>query len=99
LFEWQARRELEEMVTTWFSKPVSIAEGISGHVVHVENAAEAAAMLTKSWPRDGSAKQKAAWRACAAAMRGEAAPDTARVAFVEAAEEARILVEFHQDGA
>ena len=81
------------MTTVWFSKPVSIAAGISGHVVHIENAAEAAAMLAKNWPQAGSLKQRIAWRACSAAIHGEATPDAARAAFVAAAEEARILVE------
>ncbi|WP_315928971.1 DUF982 domain-containing protein [Mesorhizobium sp. SP-1A] len=75
----------------WFSKPVSVAVGVAGNVRIVESAREAIKMLSENWRSQGSEKHKAATRACQAAVRGDTAPDVARQAFVDAAEEARVL--------
>ncbi|MBS3647343.1 DUF982 domain-containing protein [Pseudaminobacter sp. 19-2017] len=77
----------------WFSKPVAVAVGIIGDVRNISSASEAAALLQSNWREQGSAKQQAALRACLAAMYAGASPEKARAAFLEAAEEARVLAE------
>jgi hypothetical protein len=79
------------MVDGWFSKPVSIAVGIAGDVRIVENARDAMALLSGNWREQKSERYRAARRACQDAMRGDVSPEIARQAFVDAADEARVL--------
>jgi hypothetical protein len=80
------------MIAAWFSKPVSVAVGIAGTTRYIENAQEALTLLTDNWRSKGSDKHRAATHACQAAMLGDTSPDKAREAFVDAAEEARVLI-------
>lgn len=77
----------------WFAKPVSVAIGITGEVHYVSSARQAADILARHWPEEGTAKYRDARRACLDVLNGAKAPDVAREAFVDAAREARILVE------
>ena len=77
----------------WFTKPVPIAVGIAGGIRHIESAKEAAALLADNWRCQGTAKPKAATRACLSAMHGDSTSELARSAFVDAADEARILAD------
>ncbi|TPK37790.1 DUF982 domain-containing protein [Mesorhizobium sp. B2-5-3] len=81
------------MYNTWFSKAVPVSTGVTGDVRNLSNAEQALDLLTNHWRDAGSIKHKAALRACRQAMNGGVSADTARDAFVEAAREARILVE------
>ncbi|CAM5376898.1 hypothetical protein ATER59S_01670 [Aquamicrobium terrae] len=77
----------------WFAEPVAITVGIVGDIHHISSARQAAALLTQHWPDAGTPKYRAARQACLAAVHGEKPPDVARAAFIEAAREARILVD------
>jgi hypothetical protein len=77
----------------WFSKPVPVSEGFTGDIRYVSSARQAVEMLTGNWHGQGSAKHLAALRACQGVTHGHISPEQAREAFVEAAEEARILAE------
>ncbi|PLP56421.1 DUF982 domain-containing protein [Mesorhizobium loti] len=77
----------------WFSKVVPVATGILGDIRHISNARQAIDLLTNHWPDAGTRKHLDAKRASQAVINGSASGDTAREAFVEAAREARILVE------
>jgi hypothetical protein len=77
----------------WFSKPVPVSEGIAGDIRHVSSARQAIAMLNGSWREQGSSKHRAALRACQGAVNGDLSAEIARIAFVDAAEEARVLAE------
>lgn len=77
----------------WFSTSVPISVGITGQVQHVLSARQAVDVLNRNWREVGSAKHKAALRACLAAMNADASSEVARQAFIEAAREARVLVE------
>ncbi len=77
----------------WFAEPVAVSVGIVGDIHHVSSARQAVALLTQHWPDAGTPKHRAARLACLAAVNGDRPPDTARTAFVEAAREARILVD------
>lgn len=79
------------MIEGWFSKPVSVAVGVSGDVQIVESARDAMNLLSGNWREQGSTAYRAARRACQGALRGEVSPEIARQAFVDAAEEARVL--------
>ncbi|TPI10449.1 DUF982 domain-containing protein [Mesorhizobium sp. B4-1-3] len=81
------------MHEAWFSRPVTVAIGISGEINNVCNASQAVDMLTKHWRSSGSQKHLAALRACRQAMNGGIAADVARDALVGAAREAHMLVE------
>ena len=77
----------------WFSRPVPVSQGITGDIRYVSSARQAIAMLDGNWREKGSAKHRAALRACQGAIHGDVPPELARDAFVEAAEEARVLAE------
>lgn len=77
----------------WFAKPISVAIGIVGEVHNVSSARQAADVLAHHWPGEGTAKYRDARRACQEVLNGEKSPDVAREAFVDAAREARILIE------
>lgn len=88
-----ALREVRSMIEGWFTKPVSVAVGISGDVWIVENARSAINLLTSHWRGQGSEKYKTAMRACQGAVRGEVSPEIARQAFIDAASEVRVLAD------
>ena len=81
------------MQSSWFTKPVSIATGISGDIRYIMSAQEAVSALTGNWPEKRSLRYRTAWRACKTAVTGETPAEDARAAFVDAAEQARILAE------
>ncbi|MEO5758564.1 MAG: DUF982 domain-containing protein [Mesorhizobium sp.] len=81
------------MYNAWFSKPVPVSIGITGGIRNLSNAEQAVELLTAHWRDGGSAKHRAALRACRQAMNGGISADVARDAFVEVAREVRILVE------
>ena len=80
----------------WFSSPVPVSEGFTGDIRYVSSARQAIAMLTGNWHGQGSAKHLAALRACQGAIHGHVSPARAREAFVEAADEARVLAEHRE---
>ena len=82
------------MSAGWFSKPVSIAEGVVGEVRTISSARQAVDLLANHWPGAGTAKHNAAYRACLEASHGAGDPEKARAALIEAAEEARILIDW-----
>ncbi|MBM2712803.1 DUF982 domain-containing protein [Mesorhizobium caraganae] len=77
----------------WFSKPVSVATGLSGDIRTLISAQQAIQLLTTNWRDTGSEKHIAALRVCRQAVRGGISPDVARTTFVEAARAAHMLVE------
>ena len=81
------------MYEAWFSRPVSIATGISGEIRNLSNASQAVDLLTKHWRNEGSPRHRLALRACRQATNGGISADVARDAFIEAAREAHMLVE------
>ena len=76
-----------------FKEPVQIAIGIAGDIRYVMNVRQAVDALQTNWPVEGSATYRNALLMCQKALHGNNDPDLARAAFVEAAREARILVE------
>jgi hypothetical protein len=83
----------EEMNEGWFSKVVPVAVGVLGDIRHVSNARQANDLLANHWPGAGTRKHLDAKRACLAAVNGMTTVEDARETFVEAAREARILIE------
>ncbi|MEZ2329546.1 DUF982 domain-containing protein [Mesorhizobium sp. RCC_202] len=81
------------MILGWFSKPVEVAVGLTGSIRHISNAEQAVALLTGQWRDAGSTQHGAALRACRRAISGDVAADDARRAFIDAAREARMLVD------
>ncbi|MGB3500547.1 MAG: DUF982 domain-containing protein [Mesorhizobium sp.] len=77
----------------WFSKPVTVAEGIVGDFRHIMNASEALELLTGRWRERGSDLHRGAVRACRFALNGNGPAESARTAFEAAALEARVLVD------
>lgn len=80
------------MTDGWFSRPVSVAVGIAGDIYSIENARDAMKLLTGNWREQSSVRYRLAKRACQGAVSGEMHADIARQAFVDAAAEARVLV-------
>ncbi|MEP6566234.1 MAG: DUF982 domain-containing protein [Mesorhizobium sp.] len=76
-----------------FSKPVSVATGISGDIRNLTNVRQAFDLLTDQWRNGGSPNHRAALRACRQALNGGVSADVARDAFIEAAREAHMLVD------
>jgi len=81
------------MFEGWFTKPVAIAVGIIGDIHNILSARQALAALEGHWPDAGAPKFSEARRLCQRVISGGTPADSAREAFVEAAREARILVE------
>ena len=79
------------MENGYFSAPVSVALGVSGDIQYIYSAKAALDLLKSNWREQGSVKHLAAIRACQAAIRGEKPAEQARIAFTEAADEARVL--------
>jgi hypothetical protein len=77
----------------WFSKSISISTGAAGAVRNVSSARQAIDVLDHHWPHAGSEKHRKAHHACLEAINELKKPEVAREAFVEAAREARILIE------
>ncbi|WP_348639828.1 DUF982 domain-containing protein [Mesorhizobium sp. M7D.F.Ca.US.005.01.1.1] len=81
------------MYDAWFSSPISVATGISGDIRNLTNARQAFDLLNDHWRSGGSDKHRSAKRACQQALNGSVPADVARDAFIDAAREARILLE------
>jgi hypothetical protein len=81
------------MTLSWFSKPVQVSVGISGDIRIIENTGEAVDLLAHHWRHGGSPKHQAALLDCRRAMNGGVSAEIARQSFVEAAREARVLIE------
>ena len=81
------------MTPSWFSKPVQVSVGLTGGIRSVENPDEAIELLANHWRNGGSQKHQAALLDCRRAKSGAISVDVARQSFVEAAREARMLVE------
>ena len=81
------------MSQSWFSKPVQVSVGLTGDIRIVENTDEAVDLLANHWRRGGSPKHQAALLDCRRATNGVIPAEIARQSFVEAAREARVLVE------
>jgi len=81
------------MSPSWFSKPVQVSTGITGGIRIVENTDEAVDLLANHWRHGGSPTHLAALLDCRRAANGSIPADIARQSFVEAAREARVLVE------
>lgn len=75
-----------------WDKPVEIELGRIGHCRVVTSTREAAECLMTRWPEAGGPAQAAARRACLEVLEGNAPPEVARQAFIDAAEEAGIFV-------
>ena len=82
------------MIDGWFSKPIAVSVGISGSIQNVLNARQAAELLARHWPDAGTEKHRNAHHTCLEVLNGRKAPELAREAFVAAAREANILVEY-----
>jgi hypothetical protein len=81
------------MRSSWFSKPVQVSVGLTGGIRSIENPDEAIDLLANHWRNGGSQKHQAALLDCRRAKSGTIPADVARQSFVEAAREARVLVE------
>lgn len=81
------------MYDAWFSKPISVATGISGDIRNLINARQALDLLNDHWRGGENDRYRSAKRACQQALNGSVPADVARDAFIDAAREARILVE------
>lgn len=77
---------------THFHKPVVIQPGRIDRDRVVTTVAEAAQILIHQWPAPKCEKRQAAMQACLDVIRGDRAPGHARLAFIDAAKQARILV-------
>jgi hypothetical protein len=77
-----------------FAKPVTVALGSDGNVIHVvRRVAHALDILVNHWPVAHGEKAMVARRVCVSVLNGNAVSFMARSAFVEAAQEAGILVQ------
>jgi len=79
------------MTEGWFSKPVPIAEDITGDIHYVSNAKQAIELLESHWRQTGSDKHRNALIICRRAMDGRTTGEAAMLAFLDAALEARVL--------
>lgn len=76
----------------YWSKPVTFETLTLGLYRTVTSTAEAASVLMDDWPTDEGDAFLAAKAACLAVLAGDADPDSAREAFLAAAEEADVFV-------
>ena len=76
-----------------FHRPVTVQTGRIDRERLVLTTRDAAEVLLKDWPLAESRKRARAMELCLKVIRGEQPPHVARRAFVEAAREARVLVE------
>ncbi|MER8441418.1 DUF982 domain-containing protein [Mesorhizobium sp. M1312] len=72
-----------------FRKPVTV--WLASNKVSVSSTREAAEMLLYEWPIGETARRIQARMACIKVLGGGSAPEVARVAFLSAAKEAKIL--------
>ncbi|MER8532091.1 DUF982 domain-containing protein [Mesorhizobium sp. M1005] len=72
-----------------FEKPVTV--WLASSKISVSSTREAAEMLLYDWPIGETAHRIQARMACMKVLGGRSAPEVARVAFLSAAKEARIL--------
>jgi hypothetical protein len=77
----------------WFAKSITVSIGAAGAVRNISNARQAIDLLDHHWPNAGTEKHRKAHYACLEALNELKRPEVAREAFVEAAREARILIE------
>lgn len=83
---------LPAMRRTHFHKPVIIQPGRIDRDRVVTTVAEAARILIHQWPVPTCEKRRAAMQACLDVIKGDRMPGHARLAFIDAAKQARILV-------
>ncbi len=76
----------------FFNKPVRLDLGLGARAKVIGSTRTAAECLLHSWPQDWGQQHRAAREACIAVLKGEQPPEFARLAFIEAAREAGILV-------
>jgi hypothetical protein len=76
-----------------FHRPVIVQTGRIDRERVVRGTRDAAEMLLRHWPLSESRKRARAMEICLRVIRGEKPPSAARRAFVEAAREARVLIE------
>ena len=81
------------MDTRW-DTPLLIACPRSGEVYTVATTRDALNLLTTGWPVAKGRSFVAAKEACEAVMTGSATPEDARLAFLAAADDAKIAYEF-----
>ncbi|UVK47717.1 DUF982 domain-containing protein [Mesorhizobium sp. AR07] len=81
------------MYESWFSKPVSVTNGLTGEIRNLSNATQAIDLLSNQWRDEGGRKYLLALRACRQATSGAISADVARNAVVAAARDAHMLVE------
>ena len=80
------------MLNTLWKNPVIVKIGDPVEELAVESAQGAAWAMIEDWPMDDGALLDRALAVCAAVDNGKAKPEDARLAFIEAAKEAGILV-------
>lgn len=76
-----------------FHRPVTVQTGRIDRERLVRTTRDAAELLLRHWPIADSPKRTRAMELCLSVIRGEKPPSAARRAFVEAAREAKVLVE------
>jgi sugar/nucleoside kinase (ribokinase family) len=76
-----------------FHRPVTVQTGRIDRERLVLTTRDAAEVLLRDWPLPESRKRARAMELCLSVIRGEKPPHIARRAFIEAAREARVLVE------
>jgi len=74
-----------------WDKPIELVIDNADHFRCIGSSRDAVAFLMKSWPTKGGKSFSAARRACLGALDGKVATSAAKLAFVNAAEEAGIL--------
>ncbi|KAA0692032.1 DUF982 domain-containing protein [Neorhizobium sp. P12A] len=78
--------------------PVVIEVGAHRNPLSITSALEAACCLLDDWPLDGSEAMENALEVCFAACKGRARPEEARLAFLQAVNEAEFRVRPHFGG-
>lgn len=76
-----------------FHRPITVQTGRIDRERVVLTTRDAAEILLRHWPLPDSRKRARAMELCLSVIRGERAPNIARRAFLEAAREARVLVQ------
>jgi hypothetical protein len=76
----------------FFNKPVRVDLGPGARAKVIGSMRTAAECLLHSWPQDWGQQHRAAREACIAVLKGEQPPEFARLAFIEAARDAGILI-------
>ncbi|HEV7245668.1 MAG TPA: DUF982 domain-containing protein [Shinella sp.] len=80
------------METGTWRDPITFVTPKVGQYLTISNTAEAARVLLDHWPVEHGKALKRAKAACLAVLHGDENPETAREAFLKAAEEAGVLV-------